>query len=100
MIEIVKFSCLNDNFDDDRDEIDNAFDLKFDSMKNDFKKDDANEDKVNEDNASVNNVNVDNASEDIASENTANVDDAFERNVDENDLMREIIDDDFRRTEI
>jgi hypothetical protein len=56
MIEIVKFSCSDDSFDDDRDEIDNAIDLKFDSIKNDFKKDDANEDKANEDNANVDNA--------------------------------------------
>jgi hypothetical protein len=66
MIEIVKFSCLNDNSDDDRDEIDNAIDLKFDSMNNDFKKNDANEDKTNEDNAIVNNANVDNTNVDDA----------------------------------
>jgi hypothetical protein len=61
MIEIVKFSCSKNNSDDDRDEIDNAIDLKFDSMKNDFKKDDANKNKTNEDNANVDNASVDNA---------------------------------------
>jgi hypothetical protein len=50
MIEIVKFSCSDDNFDDNRDEIDNAIDLKFESIRNDFKKDDVDEDKANENN--------------------------------------------------
>jgi hypothetical protein len=35
-------------FDDNRDEIENAIDLKFDSMKNDLKKNDENENKTNE----------------------------------------------------
>ncbi len=52
----MKSSCLNDNSDDDRDEINNAFKLKFDSMRNDFKKDDADEDKANEDNANIDNA--------------------------------------------
>jgi hypothetical protein len=105
IIEIVKFSCSDNNSDDDRDEIDNAIDLKFDSMRNDFKKNDANKNKANEnnaivDNANVDNTNVDDANWDTANEDTANENDAFEKNVDENDLMRENIDDDFRRTEV
>ncbi len=100
MIEIVKFSCSDNNSDDDRDEIDNAIDLKFDSMKNNFKKNDANEDKANEDNAIVDNANVDNTNVDDANKDTANENNAFEENVDENDLMRENIDDDSRRTKI
>ncbi len=66
MIDIVKFSCSNDNSDDDRDEIDNAIDLKFDSMKNNFKRKNANKNKVNENNANVDNASVDNTNVDDA----------------------------------
>ncbi len=61
MIEIVKSLYTNDNFDNDRDEIDNAINLNFYSMRNDFKRNDANENKANENKTKIDNTNVDDA---------------------------------------